>query len=98
LAIILTGHSDTVSVAFDEHHAGLDHLSFAVPDVESLRSWEQRLAAVRVPHSAIAETDAGHHLNLRAPDNVPIELYVMKPGFARDLGLDEGLEPVATTL
>ena len=96
LAIILTDHDQTVSGAFDEHHAGLDHLAYAVPDVESLLSWEQRLDRFGVPHSPIAETDAGHHLNLRAPDNVPIELYVMKPAFAALLGLD-GVDPVAVT-
>lgn len=97
LAIILTDHDRTVSGAFDEHHPGLDHLAFAMPDVESLLSWEQRLDNLGVAHSPIVETDAGHHLNLRAPDSVPIELYVMKPEFATALGLDESIEPVAVT-
>jgi glyoxylase I family protein len=97
LAITLTDHDQTVSGVFDEHHPGLDHLAYAVSDVESLLSWEQRLDGFGVPHSPIAETDAGHHLNLRAPDNVPIELYVMKPEFATLLGLDQGADPVAVT-
>ena len=97
LAITLSDHDQTVSDAFDEHHTGLDHLAYAVPDLESLLSWEQRLDALGVPHSPVVETDAGHHLNLRAPDNVPIELYVMKPEFAAVLGLDEGVVPVAAT-
>jgi glyoxylase I family protein len=97
LAVTMTDHDQTVSGAFDEHHTGLDHLAYAVPDVESLLSWEQRLDAYGVPHSPIAETDAGHHLNLRAPDNVPIELYVMKPEFGSLLGLVEGADPVAIT-
>ena len=97
LAIILTDHNETVSDAFDEHHPGLDHLAYAVSDVESLLSWEQRLDTFGVPHSPITESDAGHHLNLRAPDNVPIELYVMKPEFATLLGLEQGIEPVAVT-
>jgi len=97
LANTLTNHDQSVSGPFDEHHAGLDHLAYAVPDVESLLSWEQRLEGLGVPHSPIVETDAGHHLNLRAPDNVPIELYVMKPQFATLLGLGDGVEPVAAT-
>ena len=97
LAITMTDHDQTVSGAFDEHHPGLDHLAYAVPDVESLLSWQQRLDGLGVAHSPIIETDAGHHLNLRAPDNVPIELYVMKPEFATLLGLDEGVDPVAAT-
>ncbi len=97
LAITLTDHDQTVSGPFDEHHAGLDHLAYAVPDVESLLSWEQRLDGLGVAHSPIVETDAGHHLNLRAPDNFPIELYVMRPEFVSVLGLDDGVEPVAAT-
>jgi glyoxylase I family protein len=97
LAVTMTDHDQTVSGVFDEHHTGLDHLAYAVPDVESLLSWEQRLDGYGVPHSPIAETDAGHHLNLRAPDNVPIELYVMKPEFGSLLGLVEGADPVAIT-
>jgi glyoxylase I family protein len=97
LAITLTDHDQTVSGAFDEHHPGLDHLAYAVPDVESLLSWEQWFDSHGVAHSSIVETDAGHHLNVRAPDNVPIELYVMKPEFATLLGLDDGVDPVAVT-
>jgi catechol 2,3-dioxygenase-like lactoylglutathione lyase family enzyme len=97
LAVILTDHDHTVTGAFDERHTGLDHLAYAVPDVESLLSWEQRLDGLGVPHAPVVETDAGHHLNLRAPDNMPIELYVMKPEFAAVLGLDEGADPVAAT-
>jgi glyoxylase I family protein len=97
LAITLTDHDQTVSGPFDEHHAGLDHLAYAVPDVESLLSWEQRLAHLGVTHSPIVESDAGHHLNLRAPDNIAIELYVMKPEFAELLGLEADAEPVAAT-
>jgi len=97
LAITLTDHDQTVSGPFDEHHAGLDHLAYAVPDVESLLSWEQRLAHLGVTHSPIVESDAGHHLNLRAPDNIAIELYVMKPEFAALLGLEADAEPVAAT-
>lgn len=96
LAITLTDHDRTVSDTFDEHNTGLDHLAYAVRDVETLLSWEQRLDGLGVEHSEIVETDAGHHLNLRAPDNVPIELYVMKPEFATLMGL-EGVDPVATT-
>ena len=98
LAVLLTDHDRTVVGGFDEHHPGLDHLAYAVPDVESLLSWEQRLAGLGVQHSPIVETDAGHHLNLRAPDNVPVELYVMKPEFVAALGLDAGVDPVAATI
>lgn len=95
LAVVLTDHGGTVASPFDERRTGLDHLAYAVPDLESLRSWEQRLAALGVPHSPVAETGAGYHLNLRAPDELPLELFVMKPEFLAALGLEEGTAPVA---
>ena len=97
LAVTMSDHGRTVSGHFDEHNVGLDHIAFAVPDVETLLTWDQRLAHLGVHHSPITETDAGHHLNLRAPDNLAIELYVMKPEFAMTLGLDSGIEAVALT-
>jgi len=97
LAVVLTDHGSTVAGTFDEHRPGLDHVAYAVADVDVLRAWDQELTRRGVPHAAIVETDAGHHLNLRAPDDIPIELYVMKSGFATELGLDDGVEPVAVT-
>jgi glyoxylase I family protein len=98
LAVILTDHDESVSGSFDERRVGLDHLALAVPDVESLFSWQQRLAAYGVSTSPIVETDAGHHLNLRAPDNLAVEMYVMAPAFAAAIGIDSGVEPVAATM
>jgi glyoxylase I family protein len=66
LAVLVSDHESGVTGPFDELRIGLDHLAFAVPDVESLRSWEQRLTTLGVPNSGITETDGGHHLNLRA--------------------------------
>lgn len=97
LAVIMSDHDQTVSGTFDEHNVGLDHLAFAVSSIDALLSWQQRLAALDVQHSPIIETDEGHHLNLRAPDNLAIELYVMKPEFAALLGLSDDVVPVAAT-
>jgi len=94
LAVMISDHGQRVADAFDELRTGLDHLAYAVPDREALTSWEQRLTRKGVPHSPIVETDAGHHLNLRAPDDLPVELFVMKPEFATFLGIDHSA-PVA---
>jgi glyoxylase I family protein len=95
LAVVVSDHAAAVTGRFDELRVGLDHLAFAIPDVESLRSWEQRLTTLGVPHSGITQTDAGHHLNLRAPDNLPLELYVMSASMLRSLGLAEPVDAVA---
>lgn len=91
LAVGLTAQGDSAVTPFDEHHVGLDHLGLAVADVPALTAWADRFAELSVPHSPIMETDAGHHLNLRAPDNFPIELFVIKAEFAAGiLGVEVG--------
>jgi glyoxylase I family protein len=91
LAIGLTAHSGSAVGPFDEHHVGLDHLALAVADVPTLSAWATRFAELSVPHSPIDETDAGHHLNVRAPDNLAVELFAIKADFAGTvLGVDNG--------
>jgi len=91
MAIGLTAHGGSAVGPFDEQHVGLDHLALAVADVETLQSWADRFAELTVPHSPITETDAGHHLNVRATDNIALELFVIKAEFAGDvLGVELG--------
>jgi glyoxylase I family protein len=95
LAVLVSDHESAVTGPFDELRIGLDHLAFAVPDVESLRSWEQRLTTLGVPNSGITETHGGHHLNLRAPDNLPLELFAMSASMLSSLRVAEPADAVA---
>ena len=95
LAVVVTDHGGTVDAGFDEHHTGLDHLALAVPDPDALEQWRRRLDRHGVPHSGVVATDAGWHLNLRGPNDFPIELYAMADAFATTLGLDPAEPAVA---
>jgi catechol 2,3-dioxygenase-like lactoylglutathione lyase family enzyme len=97
LAIGFTTHERSADGPFDEHHVGLDHLALAVADADALRQWEQRLLELGVPHSAISTSEWGHHLNLRAPDDFPIELFVLTPEGAAAMGLTLDSPPAAGT-
>jgi glyoxylase I family protein len=77
LAIGITNQQGHAAGSFDERRVGLDHLALAAADVATLLRWEQRLTELDVPHGPIATSDACHHLNLRAPDNFPVELFVL---------------------
>lgn len=91
LAIGLSTHGGSAVGPFDGHHVGLDHLALAVTDIQALQAWATRFTEFSVPHSEITETDAGHHLNARAPDDIAIELFVIKADFASAvLGSDVG--------
>src|SRR5664279_2032918 len=97
LAMGLSNQQGQTEGSFDERHVGLDHLALAVADVATLLRWEQRLTDLDVPHSPIATSDAGHHLNLRAPDNFPIELFVLNGEGAVRVGITPDVDPVAGT-
>ena len=88
VAVIVADHGGTVRGPFDEHHPGLDHVALAVDDLATLRAWERRLAERGVPYTPITASDAGHHLNLRAPGGLPVELCVLDAAFLAALGVD----------
>ena len=88
MAVVVTDHGGAVEGVFDERRAGLDHLGLAVTDLVTLEAWRTELDECGVPHSGVVATDAGWHLNLRAPGNFPIELFVISEAFAGSIGLD----------
>ena len=58
----------------DEFTQHLDHLAFAVPDGESLRTWADRLTEIGVHHNGIILENGHPSLQLRDPDGIAIEL------------------------
>ena len=78
LSISVNDHDGNAWGVFDERRPGLDHLSLAVADRETLNSWERWLAEQGVEHSPVEESSNGFHLNLRAPDQIAVELFVPK--------------------
>jgi glyoxylase I family protein len=87
-AVGVKDHDGTAEGRFDERRPGLDHLALSVSDVGQLTSWAEHLAAHGIEHSDIEETDLGYHLNLRAPENIPIEFFVLKAEAAATLAVE----------
>ena len=79
VVIACVTHDDGDTNAFDERRVGLDHLALDVDGIDALHSWETTLDASNVVRSPIVESPFGWHLNLRAPDNIAVELLAMKP-------------------
>ena len=71
-------HAGTVTGSFDETHVGMDHLALAVSSVAALEEWPAWLDQHDVEHSEVVQSDLGHHLNLRAPDRIAVELFVLR--------------------
>ena len=85
LGISCRTHDVARSEPFDERRFGLDHLALSVRDVAALETWEHRLRAHQVEFTPVTESDWGWHLNVRAPENLAVELEVTRPEVASHL-------------
>ncbi|HXQ60877.1 MAG TPA: VOC family protein [Acidimicrobiales bacterium] len=52
----------------------LDHLAFAVPDEDALRSWADHLTQIGIDHAGVVRELGNPSLQLRDPDGIAIEL------------------------
>jgi glyoxylase I family protein len=95
IAVILTSHGGAVRGPFSELNPGLDHVALAVSDPDELRRWAVRFPGPDGQPARVVESDAGWHLNVRGPDDFPIELFVLNDAAAAAMGLRG--EPVAAT-
>lgn len=59
---------------FDEDRAGLDHVSFAVPDRAALEQAVAVLDELGIAHEGIKDLGAMAILEFRDPDNIALEL------------------------
>lgn len=79
VAIVLRQHDVPESSGFDERRPGLDHLSFAVAELDDLASVEAILQSRGDPFTPVmAMPPHGHQLTFRDPDGVALELMHME--------------------
>ena len=76
----LTKHKDARGEdRFTETRAGLDHLSFGVPDRAGLDEWAKRMDELGIAHGPIRDVEYGSTLVARDPDNIQLEFFAL-PG------------------
>jgi glyoxylase I family protein len=63
---------------FTPRRIGLDHLSFAVADGPALEAWREHLDELGIDHDAIDDQGFALGLNLRDPDGIALEFYVLR--------------------
>lgn len=78
MLIGLTSHGANDGTPFSEYRTGLDHLELGVADRAELEAWVSHLDALGVAHSEIKELSSSLIVTLRDPDNIQLELYVLK--------------------
>jgi catechol-2,3-dioxygenase len=70
-----TGFQMALFTGGEPHNSGaLDHIAFAVTDLDTLTSWADHLTAVGVAHEGIKPNPFGHSVDLFDPDGNNIEL------------------------
>jgi glyoxylase I family protein len=77
-ALFLTTHQGTREGPFSEFTVGLDHVCLTVDSAETLAAWRRHLHERGVAHS-YQRSKWGHHINLRDPDNIAVELFLLEP-------------------
>jgi catechol-2,3-dioxygenase len=77
LVVVLTSAPDLTA---GDASGRLDHVAFAVPDADALRSWADHLTAIGIDHGGVALELGNPSLQLRDPDGIAIELVA--PGTA----------------
>src|SRR5262245_6047366 len=78
LNINVMQHEDGEEADFSELRVGLDHLALAVKSRQELERWVEHLEECDVRHSPIHDMPYGSVLVFRDPDNIQLELFVLR--------------------
>jgi glyoxylase I family protein len=68
-----------LTVGESDGAGALDHLAFAVPDGEALRTWADALTDAGIAHGGVVDELGKPSLQLRDPDGLEIELVAPAP-------------------
>jgi glyoxylase I family protein len=76
MLVTFVGHGQAaIAGPFNERRCGLDHLSFAVADRQTLDAWVARLDAAGVARGQVTTGITGDLVAFRDPDNIALEFY-----------------------
>ncbi|MGH9919285.1 MAG: VOC family protein [Nitrososphaerales archaeon] len=69
---------------FNERRTGLDHIAFAVADLDELERWGRRLSDAGVQHSGVKVTPVTGSalIAFRDPSNIQLEMYLAQGAVA----------------
>lgn len=77
--IAFTQHDAMEGGPFTPRRTGLDHLSFRVADEAAIEAWRLHLDELGIEHDPIDDQGFAVALNLRDPDGIALEFYVLRP-------------------
>ena len=80
LVIGLREHKSGAKDTFTPERTGLDHLAFQCADRAELEKWQATFEEKGITYTPIIDTDYGHVLNFKDPDNIALEMFALKSG------------------
>ncbi len=78
----LVQHQGATGQPFSHLTTGLDHLGLLARDRAELEDWARRFREHGVPFDGIVDETLGHHLHVRDPDGIALELYAPNDVYA----------------
>ena len=63
--------------AFSPDRTGIDHLSFGVGSRAELEKWAALFEEKGVNYTPLIDSDYGHHVNFKDPDNIALEMFCL---------------------
>ena len=63
--------------AFSPDRTGIDHLSFGVGSRAELEKWEALFEEKGVNYTPLIDSEYGHHINFKDPDNIALEMFCL---------------------
>lgn len=79
VVIVLTARPDDPEPGPHPPGGALDHVAFAVPDGDILRTWADHLTSIGIHHGGIVLEDGRPSLQLLDPDRIAVELVAPAP-------------------
>ena len=77
--LAFTEHVAEKHVPFSPLVPGLDHLSFRVADRAAIDAWTAWMGELGVAHDPVNDDGVTASVNLRDPDGIALEFYVLYP-------------------
>ena len=77
----LIQHPDGLPDSFDPRRVGLDHVGFQVPERDDLDDWVRHFDDLGIAHSGVVASPYAYVVNFRDPDEIALELSVVRLEF-----------------
>ena len=77
LVVGLREHAGSSGDEFTPTRTGMDHVAFGASGRDELEKWQAFFEEKGITYTPIIDTDYGHVLNFKDPDNIALEMFAL---------------------